>query len=483
MHTGYEAVIGLEVHVQLLTKSKMFCPCANKYGAEPNTLTCPICLGMPGTLPALNAKAVDMAIAFGLAVNAEIREKSRFYRKQYFYPDLPKGYQITQGPVAVVENGILEIPGDPSVRGVEKIIQVGIERAHLEEDSGKSIHEARRSLVDLNRAGVPLLEIVGKPDLRSPKEAYDYLKALHRLVTALGICDGNMEEGSFRCDANVSVRPKGQEAFGVRVEIKNLNSFRYVRQALEYEVKRHTKLLEAGSAPMQETRGWDTDKGESRVQREKAEAMDYRYFPEPDLPPLEISAAEIEAVRASMPELPSAHKKRFIAGYGLTDYEAEMLTQDRAFADYFETAAKLCNNPKQTCNWMLGELSRAINERGGSIETLGISAEYLAELVTLIDNKAINLNTAKDTVFPALLAGEGRPSEIIEKHGLAQISDTSAIEAIVNDVLAAHPTQVSELRAGNTKLRGFLVGQIMKAGKGKVNPQMVNEILDRAVQL
>jgi len=478
MRDGYETVIGLEVHVQLLTQSKMFCACANRYGAEPNSLTCPVCLGLPGALPALNAKAIDMAIAFGLATDAKIREKSSFYRKQYFYPDLPKGYQITQGPVAVVEDGSLEIPGDPAVRGAEGRITVGIERAHLEEDSGKSVHKTRRSLVDLNRAGVPLLEIVGKPDIRSPKEACDYLKTLHRLVIALGICDGNMEEGSFRCDANVSVRHIGQEAFGARVEIKNLNSFRFVRQALEFEAKRHTELLEAGSAPIQETRGWDANKGETRAQREKAEAMDYRYFPEPDLPPLEISQAEIEAIRLSMPELPSEHKRRFTESYGLTDYEADMLTQDRLFADYFESAAKLSGNPKQVCNWMLGELSRAINERGGNISALGISAEYLAELITMVENKAINLLTAKEAVFPALLAGEGSPGYIVKKHGLSQISDGSAIEAMVDGVLAAHPAQVSELRAGNTKLRGFLVGQIMKAGKGKVNPQMVNEILD-----
>jgi aspartyl-tRNA(Asn)/glutamyl-tRNA(Gln) amidotransferase subunit B len=419
-----------------------------------------------------------MAISFGLAVNAKISEKSRFYRKQYFYPDLPKGYQITQGPVAIAENGELEVPCDPAVRGDEGSFLAGIERAHLEEDSGKSSHEESHSLVDLNRAGVPLLEIVGRPDLRSPKEAYDYLKALHRLVTALGICDGNMEEGSFRCDANVSVRPKGQEIFGTRVEIKNLNSFRFVRQALEYEAMRHIELLEAGSAPIQETRGWDTEKGESRAQREKASAMDYRYFPEPDLPPLDISPNEIEAVRSSMPELPSAHKKRFVENYGLTDYEAEMLTQDRPFADYFEKASALSKNPKQICNWMLGEMSRALNERGGNINALGISAECLARLVSLVENKTINLNTAKEAIFPALLNGEGEPDEIINKRGLAQVSDPGAIEAIVDSVIKAHPTQVAEFRAGNAKLRGFLVGQIMKAGKGKANPQMVNEILD-----
>jgi aspartyl-tRNA(Asn)/glutamyl-tRNA(Gln) amidotransferase subunit B len=287
-----------------------------------------------------------------------------------------------------------------------------------------------------------------------------------------------MEEGSFRCDANISVRPKGQDKFGTRVEIKNLNSFRFVSKALEYETLRHIELLEAGSAPIQETRGWDTEKGESRAQREKASAMDYRYFPEPDLPPLDISPMEIEAVRASMPELPAAQKKRFAENYGLTDYEAEMLTQERPLADYFEKAAALSKNPKQTCNWMLGEMSRAINERGGNIDTLGISAEWLARLVSLVENKTINLNTAKETVFPALLNGEGEPDEIIEKQGLAQVSDPGAIEAIVDSVIEAHPAQVSELRAGNAKLRGFLVGQIMKAGKGKANPQMVNEILD-----
>jgi aspartyl-tRNA(Asn)/glutamyl-tRNA(Gln) amidotransferase subunit B len=420
-----------------------------------------------------------MAIAFGLAVGAGISKKSQFYRKQYFYPDLPKGYQITQGPVAIVEGGSLEIPGDPAVRGAEGAISIGIERAHLEEDSGKSMHEADRSLVDLNRAGVPLLEIVCRPELRSPMEAYGYLKALHKLLTALGICDGNMEEGSFRCDANVSVRPVGQEALGTRVEIKNVNSFRYVRQALEHEAKRHIELIEAGSAPMQETRGWDAEKGMTRSQRGKAEAMDYRYFPDPDLLPLEISQAEIETIKAQMPELPAARKARFAEHYGLTAYEAEMLTQDWAFADYFESAAKLCANPKQACNWMLGEMSRAINEHGGGIGTLGISAEHLAELISLVGNKRISLGTAKEAVFPHMLADGGSPSEIIEKYGLAQVSDASLIEAIVDSVLATHPAQVSDLMAGNTKLRGFLVGQAMKAGKGRANPQMVNEILDR----
>jgi aspartyl-tRNA(Asn)/glutamyl-tRNA(Gln) amidotransferase subunit B len=384
--------------------------------------------------------------------------------------------------VAVVEDGFLEIPGDPNVRRSEGTIRAGLERAHLEEDSGKSLHEAARSLVDLNRAGVPLLEIVGRPDLRSPLEASSYLKVLHRLVTALGICDGNMEEGSFRCDANVSVRPRGQDAFGERVEIKNLNSFRFVRQALEYEVNRHIALLESGSRPMRETRGWDSSKNESRAQREQAEEMDYRYFPEPDLPPLTISQAEIEKVRAAMPELPFAQKKRFMDEYALGDYEAGMLTQDKAFADYFEKAAKLSGSPKQVCNWMLGEMSRAINERGGDIYSLGVSEAHLAELIALIEKKTINLGTAKDVVFPALLAKWGSPSEIVEKRGLAQISDTGAVEAIVDGVLAAHPAQLPDMRAGNAKLRGFFIGQIMKAGKGKVDPAVAAEILERKMR-
>ena len=483
MGLGYEAVIGLEVHVQLLTNSKMFCACANKYGAEPNTLTCPICLGMLGTMPSLNARAVDHAIAFGLAINAQIRQESHFYRKHYFYPDLPKGYQITQGPIAIVENGFLEIPGDPSARGTDKNIRAGIERAHLEEDTGKTTHEKSRSLIDFNRSGVPLLEIVGRPDLRSPQEAYSFLKALHRLVTALGICDGSMEEGSFRCDANISLRPRGQASFGTRVEIKNLNSFRFVRQALEYEARRHEALLEAGSAPLQETRGWDSDKGQTWALRDKAEALDYRYIPEPDLPALIIEAAEIEAIRASMPELPAALKNRLIESYGLSSYEAETLMQDSALASYFEIVADLCKNPSKACNWMLGEVSRAINDRGGSIKTLGLEPSHLAELITLLDNGVINLGTAKETIFPALLNNEGSPSEIIDKRGLAQISDARAIEEIIDSVLAAHPSQVAELRSGNEKLRGFLVGQAMKAGKGRIDPKAVNATLDRKLSV
>jgi aspartyl-tRNA(Asn)/glutamyl-tRNA(Gln) amidotransferase subunit B len=475
---GYEAVIGLEVHVQLLTRSKMFCACENSYGGEPNSRTCPVCLALPGALPVVNDQAVKMAIALGLGIHGEIRERSSFFRKQYFYPDLPKGYQITQGPVAVVENGWLEIPGDPTVRGTAGPVQAGIERAHLEEDSGKSSHVGEVSLVDLNRAGVPLLEIVGRPDLRSPQEASDYLKALHWLVTFLGICDGNMEEGSFRCDANISVRPVGQKAFGTRVEVKNINSFRNVKLALEHELQRQIGLLERGEFFEQETRGWDATTGETRAQRSKEAAMDYRYFPEPDLPVLTISPEEIEAVRGQLPELPEARKSRFMAEYGLTEYEAVTALQDRAFADYFEVVAKGCGNGKQTANWMLGEVSRALNEGGKTVLGLGLDPLHLVELITLVDARTLNLGTAREVVFPALLRGEGAPGQIVEKQGLVQISDRGSIEALVRKVLVANSAQVAQLKAGNEKLKGFLVGQIMKAGQGKVNPQLVNEALN-----
>ena len=480
MQPGMEAVIGLEVHVQLRTRTKLFCACRNAYGAPPNSLTCPVCLGLPGALPVLNAEAVRQALVLGAAVDARIQPTSTFYRKQYVYPDLPKGYQITQGPVALVEGGTLEIPGDPVVRGGEGPVRVRIERAHLEEDAGKSSHEWSDAVshVDLNRAGVPLLEIVGAPDLRSPQEASDYLKTLHRLVVFLGICDGNLEEGSFRCDANVSVRPRVSAAFGTRVEVKNLNSFRFVKQALAFEITRQGALLDQGGAVVLETRGWDAAVGETRAQRTKEAAMDYRYFPEPDLPPLEVAAAEVEAVRAALPERPEARIRRFRAEHGLSEEEALTLMQSPAFADYFEALARTSGQGKAAANWMLGEVSRALNGRGVGLEGLGLAPEALAELIRLVAQGTINLGAARDTVFPALLAGEGSAAEVVARKGLAQVADPGAIAAQVQAVVAAHPEVVAQIRGGRANLKGFLVGQVLKAGGGRLDPRRVNEALD-----
>ena len=475
--SGYEAVIGLEVHVQLRTRSKMFCACANRVGAPPNSQTCPVCLGLPGALPALNAEAVRMALALGLAVEARIQPRSTFYRKQYFYPDLPKGYQITQGPVALVEGGDLDIPGDPTVRGATGPVRIRLERAHLEEDAGKSHHEAEgQSLVDLNRAGVPLLEIVGAPDLRSALEASEYLKTLHRLVVALGICDGNLEDGSFRCDANVSLRRSG-EAFGTRVEVKNLNSFRFVRQALDHEIQRQAGLLGQGQPVLMETRGWDALAGETRAQRTKEAAMDYRYFPEPDLPPLSIESTESEAVRASLPELPERQIQRWVEVHGLGLDEARTLAQSPAFAAYFETLARLSGTARGAAAWLLGEVSRTLNERGIGIEAFPLSPESLAGLVALVEARTISFGAAKDQVFPALLVGEGSADAIVAAKGLAQVRDRGAIEALVAQVLAAHPGPVAQIKGGKDSLRGFLVGQVLKAGGGKVDPALVQEVL------
>jgi aspartyl-tRNA(Asn)/glutamyl-tRNA(Gln) amidotransferase subunit B len=480
MKPGYETVIGLEVHVQLRTRSKMFCGCPNRYGAPPNSLTCPVCLGLPGALPVLNAEAVRMGLALGAALDASIPRRSRFYRKQYFYPDLPKGYQITQGPVALVEEGVLAVAGDPAVRGQEGPVRMRIERAHLEEDAGKSHHDRSEthSLVDLNRAGVPLLEIVGAPDLRSPLEASEALRALHRLVTFLGICDGNMEEGSLRCDANVSVRRQGEEAFGTRVEIKNLNSFRFLRLALEHEVERHIRLMQAGTPVAQETRGWDADRGITRPLRSKEAAQDYRYFPEPDLPELEIHPEEAAAARAALPELPWERERRYQEELGLQAAEAATLLQSPGFAAFFEATAQASGHPRATALWMLGEVSRALNDRGCDLEGLGLGPDDLASLVRLVESGALTLKLAREAVFPAVLAGEGSPVTIVEARGLSQVSDRNAIESLVRDVFAANPGPVAQWREGNPKLRGFLVGQVMKAGGGRLDPKVVNEVVD-----
>lgn len=483
MNSRFEAVIGLEVHVQLQTRSKMFCACRNATGAPPNSHTCPVCLGLPGALPVLNAEAVRMALTLGLALEAKIQPESTFYRKQYFYPDLPKGYQITQGPVAVVEDGYLDVPGDAKVRENEGKVRIRVERAHLEEDAGKSHHDmdGKSSHVDLNRAGVPLLEIVGAPDLRSAQEASDYLKALHRLVVGLGICDGNMEEGSFRCDANVSVRRAGEAAYGTRVEVKNLNSFRFVRQALDHEIARQSALWERGEAVQMETRGWDASLGETRGQRTKEAAMDYRYFPEPDLPPLLIDPPEIERARGALPELPERRIQRWRDAYGLGLDEAQTLAQSPAFANYFEAVAEKSGSGHGAAAWMLGEVSRTLNDRGMGIESFPLAPEALGELVRLVESRTLGFGTAKDLVFPAMLAGGGNAESIMIQRGLAQVSDQRVIEALVAQVLAANPGPVAQIRAGKESLKGFLVGQILKAGQSRLNAKLVNEVLSEAL--
>ncbi len=479
MKLGYEAVIGLEVHVQLRTRTKMFCSCRNAYGAAPNSHTCPVCLGLPGTLPVLNSEAVHMAITLGLAVEASIQPKSTFYRKQYFYPDLPKGYQITQGPVAIVEGGRVEIPGDPRVRPSAAPVWIGLERAHLEEDAGKSHHDLDGvvSHVDLNRAGVPLLEIVGAPDLRSPQEASDYLKTMHRLVVALGICDGSMEEGSLRCDANVSVRKVGVATLGTRVEVKNLNSFRFLRQALDYELDRQVALLERGEVVRMETRGWDAAVGETRGQRTKEAAMDYRYFPEPDLPPLLVADSEVAAARRSLPELPDRRIQRWREDFGLGLEEAQSLAQSPAFAHYFETVAQISGAGRGAAAWMLGEVSRTLNERGIDIEAFPVRPEELAELISLVEARTLALTTAKEQVFPALVAGEKSAKVVVANRGLAQDNNRDAITALVAQVLEANPGPVAQLRGGKENLKGFLVGQVLKAGQGRLDAKLVSEVL------
>ena len=483
MNPGMEAIIGLEVHIQLRTQSKLFCPCRNVYGAAPNTQTCPVCLGLPGALPVLNAKAVEQAIALGLALGARIQPRSTFYRKQYVYPDLPKGYQITQGPVALVEGGSLEIPGDPAARGAAGPVIIRLERAHLEEDAGKSSHDQRpdATLVDLNRAGVPLLEVVGAPDLRSPQEASDFMKALHRLAVFLGVCDGNLEEGSFRCDANVSLRRVGEVAFGARVEIKNLNSFRFVKQALAYEIERQGVLLAGGGTVAQETRGWDAGTGETRAQRTKEAAMDYRYFPEPDLPALVVAEAEVALLRAALPELPEAKARRWRTDFGLGEDEAATLLQTPAFAEYFEAVAVASGHGRPAAHWMLGEVSRTLNERGTGIDAFPLVPEALAELVALVESRQISFGTAKDQVYPALLKGEGTAAAIVAQKGLAQVADRGAIEALVAGVLTANPGPVAQFKAGKVGLQGFLMGQVLKAGGGRLDPKMAAEALTEAL--
>ena len=472
----WETVIGLEIHTQLLTRSKLFSGASTHYGSEPNTQASLVDLGYPGVLPVLNREAVRMAVMLGLALDAEIAPRSVFARKNYFYPDLPKGYQISQYELPVVHDGKLEIElEDGQAR------TIGVTRAHMEEDAGKSLHEGFEAAtgVDLNRAGTPLLEVVSEPELRSAQEAVAYMKKLHTLVTYLGICDGNMQEGSFRCDANVSVRPRGQEEFGTRTEVKNVNSFRFVEKAIEYEVERQIDVIESGGSVVQETRLFDPSKNETRSMRTKEEANDYRYFPCPDLLPLEIDGALVEEVRADLPELPDAKKQRFMQDYGLKAYDAGVLTATREMADFYEAVVKAFGgDPKLAANWVMGEFSGALNADGVEIAEAPVNAEALAGLLRRIDDATISGKIAKE-VFEAMWAGEGGADQVIEDRGLKQITDASQIEPIIDEVMENNPKQLEQYRAGKDKLFGFFVGQVMKATGGKANPQQVNELLKK----
>jgi len=468
----WEVVIGLEIHAQLATSSKIFSGASTAYGAEPNTQADLVTLGYPGMLPVLNKDVVIMAAKFGLAVDATVAPRSVFARKNFFYPDMPKGYQISQFELPIVEHGHIDLTLEDGT-----IKRVGITRAHLEEDAGKSLHEnmGGKTGIDLNRAGTPLIEIVSEPDIRSAKEAVNYMRRIHQIVRYLGISDGNMQEGSFRCDANVSVRPKGQEEFGTRAEIKNLNSFRFVEKAINFEVERQIELIEDGGTVVQETRLYDSDKDETRSMRSKEEANDYRYFPDPDLLPVEISDEFMEQVKAGMPELPQAKAERFQQQYGLKAGDVELLTSSRATADYFEAVAGKAD-PKLAANWVAGELGGALNKEGLDIGESKVGADALAALIERISDNTISGKIAKE-VFAAMWAGEGTADEIIDAKGLKQITDSGAIEAEVDKVIAASPEQVQQFREGKDKVLGFFVGQVMKATQGKANPGQVNQLL------
>lgn len=474
----WETVIGLEIHVQLSTRSKIFSGSSTQYGAEPNTQASLVDLAMPGALPVFNENALRKAVAFGLAIDAHIGKRSVFDRKNYFYPDLPKGYQITQMDDPIVGLGEVEIVlDDGSTR------TIGVTRAHLEEDAGKSLHEDFEGMtgIDLNRAGTPLLEIVSEPDMRSAKEAVAYLKKIHSIVTYIGISDGNMAEGSLRCDANVSVRPKGQTEFGTRTEIKNINSFKFVEKAINVEVQRHVDLIEDGGTVTQETRLYDADKNETRSMRSKEFANDYRYFPEPDLLPVEIDDAYIQDVKDHLPELPDAKIQRFKADYSLSDYDATVLAASRAMADYFEAVVDVTKDAKLAANWCMGELAGQLNRYEQDIADSPVSATDLGLLIQRIQDNTVSNKIAK-TVFEAMFRGEGSADEIIEAQGLKQVSDSGAIEAMIDEVIANNPAQVADYRSGKDKLFGFFVGQVMKASKGQANPAQVNDILKNKLQ-
>ena len=474
----WETVIGLEIHTQLATKSKIFSGAATTYGAEPNTQACEVDLGLPGVLPVLNEQAVLMAIKFGLAIGAEIPKRSIFSRKNYFYPDLPKGYQISQFELPIVNSGHIEIQ---LADGTTK--EVGITRAHLEEDAGKSMHEGfgDQTGIDLNRAGTPLLEIVSEPDMRSAKEAVAYMKKVHSIVCYLEICDGNMQEGSFRCDAKVSIRPKGEEAFGTRTELKNINSFRYVEQAINIEIERQVDILEDGGKIEQETRLYDPNRNETRSMRSKEEANDYRYFPDPDLLPIQIDVELIEKVRNQLPELPNAKKQRFIDEFNLSDYDSGVLTAQKEIADYFEDCVVITEGEaKLSANWINGELSASLNKENKDITESPVTPKMLGSMIKLINDDTISGKIAKQ-VFEAMWNGEGSADSIVERKNLKQVTDRGVIEKLVDDVIANNPIQVTQYKATpeekKEKLIGYFVGQIMKKSQGKANPKKVNELL------
>jgi aspartyl-tRNA(Asn)/glutamyl-tRNA(Gln) amidotransferase subunit B len=474
----YEAVIGLEVHAELLTKSKMFCGCSTTFGAPPNSHTCPVCLGMPGVLPVINKRGVEFAVRTALALNCRLAPRSRFARKNYFYPDLPKNYQISQYELPLSEHGHIEFPLDGERR------RIGIRRVHLEEDTGKLVHAgvmemAESSLVDFNRCGVPLMEIVSEPDLRTPEEAAEYLRQLRAILVYLGVCDGNMEEGSFRCDANVSVRPQGAAELGTKIEVKNMNSFKNVQKALEYEIRRQVKAMQSGETLVQETRLWNADQEITLSMRTKEFAHDYRYFPEPDLVPLVIEPTWIDEIRRSLPELPEARRQRFASQYGIPEYDAGVLTASPELADYYEAAVKAHHDPKTVSNWVMVELLGRLNKDGKEITQSPIRPERLGAVLDLLASGTISGKMAKD-FFDEMYASGADPAEILKKKG-GQIADAGALEKVVQETLARNPAAVAEYRKGKETAFNFLVGQVMKATRGKANPQLASDLLKRAL--
>ncbi len=482
--TQYEAIIGLETHCQLNTKSKIFCNCSTEFGLTPNQNVCPICLGMPGVLPVLNQKVLEYAVKAGLALNGEIAAYSKFDRKQYFYPDLPKNYQISQYDLPIVEHGWLEIElvdaeGNPTHK------RIGITRLHMEEDAGKLVHAgsdrlsgSAYSLVDFNRTGVPLVEIVSEPDMRSGQEAAEYAQELRRILRYLGVSDGNMQEGSLRCDVNISVRPFGQEKFGTKVEIKNMNSFNAIQRAIDYEIDRQIKALELGERIVQETRLWEEGAQKTISMRIKEGSSDYRYFPEPDLGPIEVSSEQLEKWKSELPELPAKKRHRYESELGLSPYDARVLTDDRLVAEYFEAAVAAQANPKQAANWVMGDIAAYLNTEKLGITQIALTPIVLAELISLIEDGTISGKIAKE-ILPDLLSQGGSAKKLVESQGLVQISDTGALEAIIDQVLAANPKELEQYRNGKTKLLGFFVGQVMKQTGGRADPKLTNQVLDQ----